>query len=224
MKKILNLFVLLIACSMVFSSCSKDSEEIEEVPSTTKTIKINGHEGVDLGLPSGVKWATCNLDASKPYEYGEYYAWGEIEPTTDKYIWGVKEDLGISEISGTEYDAATHKWGGSWRMPTIDEMEELVDKCIWQWAEQKGKYGYKVTGPNGNFIFLPAAGYRYVGNSVETSFMWGVGSVGGYLISTSYKEIHSSFRHIEYLYFFNLNYRIEGAGMGDGYSIRPVSE
>ena len=151
-------------------------------------------EYVDLGLPSGLKWAKCNLGASKPSESGDYYAWGETAPKAE-YTWatykwmqagqsdwkyitkytfadGVTE--GIWYDSAREFigdnktvlvaadDAATQQLGSPWRMPTIDEIQELLVNCTWTWTTQDGVNGYQVDGPNGNAIFLPAAGYRKV--------------------------------------------------------------
>lgn len=141
---------------------------------------INGHEYVDLGLPSGLKWATCNVGANKPEEYGDYFAWGETDAKQEYIIENYKNVrvirkkgfLGIGEeekleyiigfdISGNpQYDVARKKWGGSWRMPTKAELEELKKNCRWEWTIQNGVNGCKVTGPNGNSIFLPAAGDR----------------------------------------------------------------
>lgn len=110
-------------------------------------------------MPSGLKWATCNVGANSPEEYGDYYAWGETETKDEyteenSYTYGVK----MNDISGDpKYDVARKKWGGKWRMPTYDEMEELIVKCSWEWIEQNGTNGYKVTGPNGNHIFIPDA-------------------------------------------------------------------
>ncbi|MDE6689885.1 MAG: hypothetical protein K2J86_08430, partial [Prevotella sp.] len=122
---------------------------------------INGHEYVDLGLPSGLKWAICNVGASSPSEYGNYYAWGE---TTTKAEFTEENnktwEKNIGDISGnSDYDAARANWGGSWRLPSKKECEELDSKCTWTWTTQGGHNGYKVTGPNGNSIFLPAAGW-----------------------------------------------------------------
>lgn len=125
---------------------------------------VNGHGYVDLGL--SVKWATCNVGASSPSGYGNYYAWGETSTkssyTSDNYKydlgWVGSQDIG-GDISGTEYDAARANWGAAWRMPTLDELKELEEKCTWTWTSQDGHYGYRVTGPNGKSIFLPAAGY-----------------------------------------------------------------
>lgn len=117
--------------------------------------QINGHEYVDLGLPSGLKWATCNVGANSPQEFGEYYNWPcppWEENGYDRY-W--------MNISGDEkYDIARQEWGGKWRMPHIEEMEELGKFCTWEKTIEKGVKGYKVIGANGNYIFLPAAGCK----------------------------------------------------------------
>ena len=123
---------------------------------------INGHEYVDLGLPSGTKWATCNVGATKPHQLGNYYSWGHTF-ISDHYVSYSCEttDKLISNISGIAYyDVAREIWGGKWRIPTKKEMEELGKKCNWEWTEQNGQYGAKITGPNGNSIFLPAAGRK----------------------------------------------------------------
>ena len=139
---------------------------------------ITGHKYVDLGLPSGLKWATCNVGANNPWEYGGYYAWGETEENSN-YDWSTYKWCSGSYDNMTKYctysdwgrvdnktildpedDVAHVKWGGSWRMPTEAEQYELRNNCTWTWTTQNGVNGYKVTGPNGNSIFLPAAGYR----------------------------------------------------------------
>lgn len=134
-------------------------------------------EMVDLGLPSGLMWASCNLGASKPEEYGYYYAWGETEPKdsyfAESYKWMDADgklikycnnpDIGIVDNRETldlEDDAAHVHLGGQWRMPTRDEMNELMEFCSWTWTMQNGLRGRMVTGPNGNSIFLPAAGAK----------------------------------------------------------------
>ena len=140
---------------------------------------INGHEWVDLGLPSGLKWATCNVGASNPGDYGNYYAWGETT-TKSSYTEGncSTYNQNIGDIAGTSRDAARQNWGGSWRMPTLAEFGELINNCTWTWTTQNGHNGYRVTGPNGNSIFLPAAGHRH-GSSSDY-----VGSLGDYWSST----------------------------------------
>ena len=123
-------------------------------------------EAVDLGLPSGTRWANMNVGASSPEEYGGYYAWGETEEK-DVYNWstyihcdGTKEtchDIG-NEIAGTQYDVAHVKWGKIWQMPTIDQVKELIDNCSVTRVTMNGVDGCQFTGPNGNSIFLPTAG------------------------------------------------------------------
>ena len=132
----------------------------------------NGYEYVDLGLPSGLKWATCNVGAEKPEDFGDYFAWGETTPKkqydwrTYKYCKGTDRTLtkysdcnnGFIDktVLDSESDAATVNWGGLWRMPTDVELTELREQCTWTWTIQNGVNGYNVTGPNGNSIFLPA--------------------------------------------------------------------
>lgn len=150
----------------------------QEVLANTGTGTLNGHEWVDLGL--SVLWATCNVEASSPSGYGDYYAWGEIT-TKSSYTEGNSKTYNrtISDISGnSRYDAATAKWGKGWRMPMQKEFRELLDKCDWQWTTQGGHQGYKIIGPNGNSIFLPAAGRR------DGSSRKGVRRLGFYWSST----------------------------------------
>ncbi len=139
------------------------------------TGKINGHKYVDLGL--SVKWAACNVGASSPSDYGDYYAWGETQ-TKSEYREENSRTYGkvVGDIAGDpSYDAARANWGGTWRMPTKEETDELAGKCKWTWTERGGYWGYKVRGPSGGSIFLPAAGYR-VGTSLrdtdEIGYYW----------------------------------------------------
>ena len=140
------------------------------------------HEYVDLGLPSGTLWATMNVGANSPEDYGAYYAWGETAPKEfydwDTYILCYYDEDGNLKLSkynndinyGTvdnkteldpEDDAAYVIWGPSWRMPTSEQLQELADHCTWKWTTaQNGVNGLLVTGPNGNSMFLPAAGYH----------------------------------------------------------------
>lgn len=122
-----------------------------------------GYEYVDLGLSSGLKWATCNLGASHGSDFGDYYCWGETSPVREKMYVIPSNPIGNTDYKGnitgkSSYDAATSKWGGTWRLPTRKEWEELLKSCSWSWTTWNGTYGYQVTGPNGNWIFLPAAG------------------------------------------------------------------
>lgn len=118
-------------------------------------------EAVDLGLPSGTLWANFNVGATAPEEYGNYYAWGEIETKSTYSDPSAMCGITIDDISGNAtYDVAAAKWGDGWRMPTEDELEELINQCEWGPETVNGVNGYKFVGPNGNSIFLPAAGYK----------------------------------------------------------------
>ena len=129
----------------------------------------NHPHAIDLGLPSGTKWACCNVGASCPEGYGGYYAWGETEEKSyydwESYKYYIEntytcEYIG-SDIAGTSYDVAHVKWGGSWRMPTAEQRWELLDNCSSEWTVENGVSGRRFTGPNGASVFLPAAGYRF---------------------------------------------------------------
>ncbi len=195
------------------SSTKADSVAV----TSSKSGTINGHEYVDLGLPSGLKWATCNVGASLPEEYGDYYAWGEIE-TKSEYTKDNSKTYrkSMSDILGNSiYDVARAKWGGSWRLPTEKELEELESKCTWEWTTQNGKKGYKVTGPNGNSIFLPAAGCRY-GSSLCLA-----GERGYYWSSTPNESNDYSAYH---LLFNSSNRVVNWDDRYYGQSVRPVSE
>ena len=164
---------------------SDSGEELGTVTVTqagAESVENVTPEHVDLGLPSGLKWATCNVGATAPEEYGNYYAWGEVN-TKEDYTESTSLTYGmeLGDISGNpQYDAATANWGGTWRMPTSEEFQELLDNCTWEWMTYNGKNGYKVTGSNGNYIFLPAAGCR------DGTSLYHVGSLGYYWSSTPY--------------------------------------
>lgn len=191
----------------------------------------NGHAYVDLGL--SVKWATCNVGANVPEEYGDYFAWGETQPkevydmsnykwynpsneTYTKYCidsnFGNVDDKTVLDL---EDDAAHVNWGGEWRMPTIEEQQELVDYCTWKWAIQKGVKGYMVTSNNnGNSIFLPAAGVRALSrlNEAESA---------GYFWS-SCLLIHRSDMANFLMFFFEYGVPMAADDRYYGMSVRPV--
>jgi hypothetical protein len=178
---------------------------------------INGHEYVDLGLPSGLKWATCNVGADLPEEYGEHFAWGEVYTKSEYFeINSRTNGKSMSDISGNSiYDVARAKWGGSWRMPTKAELEELDSKCEWQWITLNGNKGYKVTGPNGNSIFLPATGYRFdllLYNAKEDGYYWS---------STPYE---SDDDNAYGMFFYSSHSAVYWYYRHSGYCVRPVSE
>lgn len=178
----------------------------------------NGHEWVDLGL--SVMWATCNVGASSPSDYGSYYAWGE---TTTKTSYSIdncatyKKRIG-SDISGNiRYDIATALWGKGWRIPTEAELEELRDKCTWVRTNQGGHNGYKVTGPNGKSIFFPASG-RYIGASLYES-----GDDGHYWSSSSNENYTYGAEQLS----FRCSDGSQWIYYGDrdmGFSVRPVMD
>ena len=197
---------------------------------------FNGHQYVDLGITNDqgepLYWATCNVGATKPEEYGDYFAWGEIEPKTN-YLWstykwcnGTSKTLtkynssssyGIvdnKEVLELEDDAARQNWEGTWRMPTSSEFRKLRDNCTWEWTQLNSVKGYKVTGTNGNWIFLPAAGYR------SDSYLDDDGSYGHYWSSTQSNQSGA------YSLFFsssNINPN-SSSSRYYGFSVRPVTE
>ena len=183
--------------------------------STLSDGMINGHQYVDLGLSSGLKWATCNVGADSPEDYGNYYAWGETE-TKAEYTQDNSVTFGqqLNDISGNaQYDAATANWGGSWRMPTKDEIRELIYNCNWTPETQNGVDGFKVTGNNGNYIFIPASGYR------DGSSLYIYGEC--YYWSSTPRQYGVEFANILYsdteFQSEDVNYRYRGL------TIRPVS-
>ena len=197
--------------SVVFAETDIDTDDA----TSSDTTYINGYAAVDLGL--SVKWATVNIGAESPEDYGNYYAWGEIE-TKDEYISSNSVTYGVDmdDFSGNaEYDAATANWGSSWRMPTKDEFAELVDSCTWEWTTQNEVNGCLVTGSNGNSIFLPATGYR------SRTSLSNAGSVGYYWSSTPYA---SSNYFAYYTYLKSGSHRVINGSSYFGHSVRPVSE
>ena len=195
----------------------------------------DGHEWVDLGLPSGTKWATCNVGANAPEEYGDYFAWGETTTKSD-YSWKTYKWCEGSDKTFTKYctssshgtvdnkttldlsdDAAYVNWGTSWRMPTEDELIELNYYLTWIDSKQNGVNGKKFrSSVNGNTIFFPAAGERV------DSDLSSAGSTGAYWSSS--RNNHPSYSYSAYNFNFNL---FNPAGVTTspryfGYLVRPV--
>jgi hypothetical protein len=139
-----------------------------------ETMTFPDDRWVDLGLPSGILWAAYNVGATSPEEYGGYYAWGETEEKSeyseDNYNWNIGPD-----IIGTQFDVAHVKWGDGARMPSVDEIIELINLCDWDAVSYMGITGMQVTGPNGNWIFVPFAGIQedggLEGDGIET-YLW----------------------------------------------------
>ena len=185
---------LSIGCKNVAKDTSEDAKIVTKSSNEELSGTINGHEWVDLGLPSGLKWATCNVGASIPEEFGDYYAWGETEPKSEytsinsltyKVSFKKLKKSGIVDEAGIltkDYDVASTAWGGTWRMPTIDEFQELISSCNWNFASFNGVNGYLVTGPNKKNIFLPAAAFQ------QNTTVDNVGDFGDYWSSSIVEE------------------------------------
>ena len=175
------------------------------------------HNYVDLGLPSGTLWATCNVGANAPEEYGDYFAWGETMPKNcyndSTYLWSksdnnssgytkycLQSNYGYAGFSDGKFeldpidDAASANWGSEWRMPSLAQLMELCEKCTWTWTTQNDVYGQLGTGPNGNTIFLPATGSRF-----NESLNY-VGTIGNYWTRTLRTD-YSSYAYNLYLNF-----------------------
>lgn len=206
--------MLLVFMTVVATGCKKTPSNGFE----------NGHEWVDLGLSSGLLWATCNIGAATPEAYGDYFAWGETT-AKETYNWSTYkyyDGNNVTKYTGSDnlevleaFDDAAHvNWGGAWRMPTADEMRELRDNCTHKWTTQNGVNGHLFTGANGNSLFLPAAGSRYEG---EIS---GAGSYGYYW--------SSSLGTGNPYYAWRFGFSSEGFGMYSsyyriyGFTVRPV--
>lgn len=195
--------------------------DVHSFTTEKKKDEITPGQMVDLGL--SVKWAGWNVGASSPEEYGGYYAWGELHEKSVYYDYTYQyfdqencEFIFIgNNISGTQYDVARAQWGGRWRMPTSAEIKELMNKCDWMWMTYNGVRGNKVTGPNGNSIFLPAAGLRYDTSygQDEYGYYWLGDGDRGAAYSLSFDEDGIT------VYDDWLTYHRYG-----GFSVRPVSE
>ena len=176
-----------------------------------------GHEYVDLGL--SVKWATCNVGANTPEEYGNYYAWGETSTKSSYDDDNCKSwERSMSDIRGnSSYDAARANWGGSWCLPTKAEYDELVNNCTRQWTTQNGVKGMRFTSKrNGNSVFFPAAGWRGGTSTYDA------GEYGDYWSSTPYE---SDSQGAFYLYFSSGgSASTDWDDRDDGRPVRPVLE
>ena len=184
---------------------------------TTDDGTIAGIEYVDLGL--SVRWAPFNIGATSPTECGDYFAWGEIETKTEyTEANSLTHGIYMDDIGGNpQYDAARAIWGSTWRLPSREEIEEIVAECTWEWTSVDGMNGCKITGPNGNHIFVPAAGC-YIGAELKM-----LGQNGMY---HSYKMCGD---YVNFSYGFHFgegadNYQLDWLYRAYGRSIRPVTE
>ena len=219
-KSFLSFLLLLVTClvgSSVFCSCSKED-----------------HDYVDLGLPSGTLWATCNVGANSPEEYGNYFAWGETEPKSD-YSWSTYKYFKSPEEIITKYctsndegivdnktelepsdDAAAVNWGSNWQIPSLEQFFELINSSCTTttWTTTNGVKGWKITSKsNGNSIFLPAAGYR------DDTSLNDAGRYGDYWS----RSLNTSNNYGAYdLGFYSRNIFTGNHNRYRGYSVRPV--
>ncbi len=221
----LKFFTTLCCAALLFAACDKDNEPLNQNDPANDT-----KEAVDLGL--SVKWATCNVGATSPEKYGNYYAWGETTMKSNyswnPYTYGTyNDDDDYSTL--TKYNAKDKKttletaddvvatyWGGKWRMPTDKEWKELINNCTWTWTSNynsTGVAGYEVKATNGNSIFLPAAGFR--GNGV----LYGAGSDGCYWSSSLDADGPNNAWGVD---FYSDDVYRGGSSRCCGLSVRPV--
>ena len=190
------------------------------------------HAYIDLGLPSGLLWATCNVGSNAPEVYGDYFAWGETAPK-DVYDWSTYHYCMDSSNTLTKYcnesnygyngftdnlttlepsdDVATTNWGSDWRMPTQAEFQELLDNTTVTWTRQNGVNGQLFTAANGNSIFLPAAGFRYGGSLYDA---------GGLYWSSSLSTVYTYRARL--FDFYSGYYFMSSIDRSCGLSVRPV--
>lgn len=192
----------------------------------TKTTVEDSHEYVDLGLPSGLLWATCNVGATKPEETGDFFAWGETK-TKKYYKIGNCDTLGKERsflesqnivsskgILSPKYDAATQNMGNNWRMPTKEDFEELLEYCVWIETTQNYENGYMITSKaNSRSIFLPMSGYMSQDSITHNHF-------SGFYWCSSIEESSACASHS--LYIDNYNMVVTGDSRSAGYQIRAV--
>ncbi len=240
MKKILYAVILLLCVSMVTStmnSCKKNTDAVENNGGSNNggsnngggnngggnggggNGTYNGHDYVDLGLPSGTLWATCNVGATTPAGFGKYYAWAETT-TKSLYDWSTYKYCNGSEDYMTKYnsndhltilqssdDAATANWGSGWRTPTKEELTELYQYTSHDMAFQNNVKGYKFTSTNGNTLFLPAAGCDFAD---DCGMYW-----------TSSVSLDKSYKAWCFAYSGNMTL-INERSREHGFTIRPV--
>lgn len=252
MKRINKSFLLIIGLFVVISlSYAQGGMKIwknnicmtiytNDVDSIVFFDSLDGHEFVDLDLPSGTLWATCNLGANMPEDYGRYFAWGEnvgyTEYAIDNYCfdWAKYRYCTGTSTKMTKYvtnstygsidnareletldDAAAVNWGADWKIPSWEQWQELYSSCRWEWTTINGINGYKVSSTNNNWIFLPAGGY------FDNTSIINKGAFGDYWTSTLCAKENKS----AYDFDFTSNQMRIGNDYGyrcQGHSIRPV--
>lgn len=201
MTRYFLIFILALLPSISFAQgkITRNNQTTSKPNHTTISVSgsLNGHDYVDLGLPSGRRWATCNIGSKSPAGYGDYFAWAETKPKDsyteanysgciDIYIDGlgdIKSDTVRCQyriIDNPRFDAARKSWGENWELPTAKDFAELNKECSWTLKSIDGHKGYLITGPNGNSIFLPMAGLK------ENQYKSQVGTGGFYWTGDSW--------------------------------------
>lgn len=199
--------ILPLAEELTAELVKKTKELVES--NTTSNVQL-----IDLGLPSGTLWADRNIGADAPEKAGDYFRFGETVAFTEDSPKYVYDDINES-IAGTDRDAATANLGKNYRMPTFEQIKELLDECKWKWTKQNGVKGMKVTGPNGNSIFFPASGFR----NFSSGTLYHVGS-NGYCWSAS----PDSSSNGRYLYFSSGYWYWYNFVRANGFPVRAVAE
>lgn len=164
---------------LLFSACENKRENVRNDNKVNENVIIKAeepieehHEYVDLGLPSGIKWAMCNLGATSPKDYGNYYTWGSKKHSAG-YVSRDSISYNSSIAGNIQYDVATAEWGVEWRIPTKKDFEELFDYCTFKQVRKDGVRGYLVVSKkNDNQIFLPAAGYYFNCRLYNAGYEW----------------------------------------------------
>ncbi|MBP5259228.1 MAG: hypothetical protein J6Z12_01145 [Paludibacteraceae bacterium] len=225
------LFALMLGALFALGACNNEKDEPSGEEGKQGENFVGGHEYVDLGLPSGTLWATCNVGASSPEKPGSYFAWGE---TSQKNFYGwnnlaycisyddntgqgsfskYNDTDGLSELQASD-DAATFAWGSSWRTPTGNQYRELVNECSWVWAKQNEVNGLLATGPNGKTIFFPAAGFFYEG------YVDGMGEFGDYWSCSTFQDTNAN--SFAFGFEDELDFGVGADARMDGLSVRAV--
>lgn len=192
MKRLFSMVSILLLCVCALTACGgNDDDEDKIIDGKNGEYVINGHKFIDLGLPSGLLWAECNVGAATPEDAGYYYAWGETEPKNhyviENYKFADRYSITKYNTSDTKVtleatdDVATVKWGKRCHIPTVAEMKELYRYCYWTRTNSNNVAGFTVTGPNGKSIFLPLAGQK--SSTLELK-----GQAGYYWSSSTYDD------------------------------------
>ena len=176
---------------------------------TTPSVQL-----INLGLPSGTLWADRNIGADAPEKAGDYFRFGETTPFTEDSPEYIYDDINES-IAGTDRDAATVNLGSNYRTPTFEQIKELLDECKWKWTKQNGVKGMKVTGPNGNSIFLPASGCR----DSSSGALYNVGSYGYCWSASPYSDYGG-----RYLNFVSGYWSWNDGSRAYGFPVRAVAQ